>query len=288
MIRTFSRLMVLGLLAAGVGCVELRDTPGMATTDSATTDAIGTTGDTEVFLDSTDSAVSSDAGPRSIPISSCVADRGICNIVSGDGCSAEQSCYPMNITGTSTFCARPGVLRPGATCTNNFDCVPGSVCLRISTSSPGFCLQTCCGDDHPHCRDPAFEGSPGSICLATLPISGVRACVTTGCNPYVLAENGCSGITSYCIPSDEINSDAIPPDVSAVCTIPSRSGGRLDGEVCLATPDCAPGFICLGPTGGTRSCRRRCDLANPNTAGVRCPSGRTCREVTGVRTGSCS
>jgi hypothetical protein len=145
----------------------------------------------------------------------------------------------------------------GGACSGS--CAAGEVCaLAHGVRDVNICRQPCQIDGD--CQQATFPGGLAPFCES-------GSC-SISCNPVAAAEgvNGCGpGLTCYAI------SDRSRPSGEVVITDCVPTGNGTLGASCNATPDCAPGLVCLNFAVLTQ-CRQLCNLAD----GSGCPSTQTC------------
>lgn len=178
------------------------------------------------------------------PAEACGTDNRTCGVL----CSADQAV---------SMCYLAGPNAPGAACTSNRDCAPGTQCFPLGAiACPVMtCLKFCsndseCGDSNAFCNVPIPCGR-----------RTFRAC-SRPCDPTLASNNGCAAGLGCFVYSGETTDCACP-----------GTGGT--GAACTQNAGCASGLSCLLPTspdaGATGVCRPVCKLAAPT-----CPSGTTC------------
>jgi hypothetical protein len=156
-----------------------------------------------------------------------------------------------------SMCYLAGTGGPGAVCTSNRDCGPGSQCFTLSALGCRVmtCLKFCsndseCGDSDAFCNLPIPCGDRTFL-----------AC-SRPCDPTVTSNNGCAAGLGCYVFSGETTDCACP-------------GTGFAGAACTQNAGCAAGLSCVIPTtadaGATGVCRPVCKLAAPS-----CPSGTTC------------
>jgi hypothetical protein len=243
-----------------------------------------------------------DAVPESDAFSGCDPATPVCP--PGDTCQVD-------CTKNAGECTPGGTGGPGAPCTTNMDCAPGSQCFDYSNTGCGvkICLRFCNGDDmcqagHADAGAPdggaadggASDGGadagasssasslPPSVCQGVVPCGSqptpFHTC-TFGCDPRQAA--AAAGTTTCpaglaCIVVGSMD------QVDCSCPEPTRKG--VDGDDCMGGADCAPGYIC-NQMADTKKCRAICRCNNKNmacTAPNECGGGKTCAALTNETT----
>jgi hypothetical protein len=218
-------------------------------------------------------------------------EHGLDGGVAGDSGTSQLSCdpyAPSSACGTNQTCgllcsqdqpavgmcyaAGPGT--PGAACSSNNDCEPGSQCFTFTATgcSVMTCLRFCnhddamCGEQNAYCNVPIQCGSTPPFAACSRP-----------CDPTGAGTAGCAAGLSCFVYAGESTDCACAGlgGVGAACT--QNSG--CNGESGCA--GCAVALSCVVPTGsaaGTSSgtCRPICALAAPV-----CPTGTTCHAFDG-------
>jgi hypothetical protein len=180
-------------------------------------------------------------------------------------------------------CIAGGTGGPGAVCTTNADCMPGTQCFNYTNTgcSVHVCLRFCNGNADCAAFG-ASGGGPGSFCEGPVMcpsfLTAYHTC-TFNCDPRAIAaatHGGCPTGLACVMP-------AAMDQVDCACAEATRI--KREGDTCASAADCAPGLICNQMT-GTKICRPicRCDA---NAAGTctapagDCPTaGTTCHAVT--------
>lgn len=187
---------------------------------------------------------------------------GACNLITNEGCPAGQGCYfvaTMAGMAATPMCLPAGTVAEGNPCPNAEDCQEGHICiLEDGEGNPGTCREVCCGGNASTCAN------PGATCLGVRDVENLGLCeVPSGCN--LIDQEGCAAGQECAV---------IAADGSTSC-VPNQGGTAMQGDSCDDVP-CAPGFLCLGPSGGPSFCRRAC---NPMDA--MCPADTNCANITG-------
>jgi hypothetical protein len=231
-------------------------------------------------------------------------------------CSTTQTCQ-VDCTTEKGECTPGGKGGPGAPCTTNKDCAPGSQCFDYSgTGCTGVrvCLSFCHDDNG--CRaagastdagaastDAGAEAGAGdaggaeggavsgsgttSVCQGLVPcgqgLTGYHTC-TFACDPRAQAvAAGTSGCPTGLACIVVANMD----QVDCACAGATRTG--VDDQDCVGGSQCAPGFIC-NEMASVKKCRAvcRCDakgmtcMTNANDCGNKACSALTNDTTFGV------
>jgi hypothetical protein len=256
-----------GTCLLGQGIAHQTITPkGIASVDVALTPAAG---------------CNSDGGVDGPPEGG-VPEGGVfegCDLVS-PACTDGQTCQ-VNCKANRNECTRGGNGEPGAVCTGNADCKPGTQCFDYGMlgCNVKVCLRFC--NNGGDCATfGAGGGGPGSLCEGPILCPGFETAYHTctfNCDPRLAAaptRGGCP-TTLACVALAGMD------QVDCTCAGPTRT--KNIGDSC--TPggaDCKAGLVC-NRMGSTTTCRAicRCDLANGScTAANDCPGGTTCQPVT--------
>jgi hypothetical protein len=195
-------------------------------------------------------------------------------------CTATQTCE-LNCASSRTQCTAGGTGQPGARCTTNMDCAPGTQCfdysgLGAACTGVKVCLRFCAGNAT--CAAVGDGGTgPGSFCEGRVACGGVDTSYHTctfNCDPSASAaatHGGCpTGLSCVLFGSaDQVD-----------CTCPAATQTKTEGQPCTSGADCAPGLLCNAMS-GSMVCRPicRCNAVNGAcsvssnlcpTAGTRC------------------
>ncbi len=231
-------------------------------------------------------------------------------------CGAGKTCQ-VNCDKRVGECVTGGTGGPGAPCTSNADCAPGSQCFDYSGTGCAVkvCLRFCNGDDM--CMMSDTDAGGGDVTGARVDAGATDASTSDGADapPSATPAGGsalgveslcqgpveCSGVaTTYhtctfaCDPrpaAASSSSTGCPTglaclivgnmdQVDCACAEPTRTG--TDGDSCTGSIDCAPGFIC-NLMGGSSTCRAvcRCDAQGLTCSAANdCGGGRICSALT--------
>jgi hypothetical protein len=213
-------------------------------------------------------------------------------------CPAGDTCQ-IDCTKGKGECTPGGTGGPGAPCTTNMDCAPGSQCFDYSATGCGvkICLRFCNEDS----QCPASGSTDGgaasdggadssgvptkSVCQGVVPCGTVATAYHTctfGCDPRAAA------ITANATRCPTGLSCLVVGNMDQVdCACPEATRKGTDGADCAAGADCAPGFIC-NMMGGTQKCRAicRCDATQGMTCTPPddCTGGKGCTALTNETT----
>ncbi len=180
------------------------------------------------------------------------------------GCVAGAACYP-SLAGPS--CTLPGTGALGDPCVSHFDCEPGLGCVAntMEVGSLRLCRRLC---------ESSLDCAAGACLTGPMETQGL---CPDGCDP--LAGTGCTAdLACYLVTGVRIEDAATLP--VSICMTPGTGG---DGDPCMGTPTCAPGFVCIMDT---MTCVPLCEL------GSTCPAPYTFCEpnglfIDGVEQGTC-
>jgi hypothetical protein len=175
-------------------------------------------------------------------------------------CSSDQPAVGM--------CYAAGADNPGAACTSNNDCVPGSQCFTFPGCAVRTCLKFCNHDD-------ASCGEQGSYCNIPIPCGTAQfAACSRPCDPTGSAATGCASGLSCFVYADE-TTDCACAGLGTLGTACTQNSGCNDEAGCAG---CQAGLSCVVPTGTAPDggaaggvCRAICNLGAPV-----CPAGTTC------------
>lgn len=167
------------------------------------------------------------------------ASLAACDVASQTGCAAGQHCL---LGAGQAFCATPGELPVGATCSAE-QCVAGAQCLALAPGSPRTCTALC---------DPSLPAY-GCDCVGVTGLDAVGVCgppPPSACD--LLDPGGC--------PDGQVCQ--YPGGSFGVCGAPGAQpeGGLCFGEECEAGLDCYGDEPAFGVPG---TCLRFCDLLAP-------------------------
>jgi hypothetical protein len=192
-------------------------------------------------------------------------------------CTAVQTCQ-VNCTSRKTECIMGGAGAPGARCTTNADCEPGTQCFDYSSlgcTGVKVCLRFC--SSNATCAAVADGGTgPGSFCEGRVPCGGVDTSYHTctfSCDPSssaVATHGGCpTGLACVLFGAgDQVD-----------CTCPAATQTKTEGQSCTTGADCAPGLLCNAMS-GTTVCRPICPC---NAVGNACSVNANSCPTTGTR-----
>ena len=170
----------------------------------------------------------------------------LCDFVPQCGCASNEGCYPIQV---GRDCFVSGSAQPGQTCNEVFDCVAGSVCVRVpGTDATRRCMRMCLADGQ----------CPGAGSLCEFQVGESDVC-SDRCDP--LTQNGCLAGLACRI---------LGPAPGGFFTACEASGTVQRGGACTSNQQCIAGHICIG-----ERCLRVCDA--PGGTGVGgCPGGVFC------------
>jgi hypothetical protein len=182
-----------------------------------------------------------------------------CTPAGARGCSSGTTCTVACPTPPATnvagVCAQSGLGKDGDTCRNNEDCAPGSQCFIYGCGR--VCRKFCTADTE----------CPDGSCDRTVACNGqateFRFC-SQSCDPRTSAANTCRGNFRCLLFANE--------KASCDCVETTRMGG--DGDVCVNTAGCRPGFMCVAMGTPQPVCRPICKLTEGD-----CVAGRRCTEL---------
>jgi len=183
-----------------------------------------------------------------------------CDPAVAGSCPATQTCY-VDCASRMGRCVPGGTRGPGELCGSNNDCAPGTQCFDFNCpSTTRVCLKFCAGDDA--CA--ALSNSAAtSTCRDPVLCPDMTTYKTCGfaCDPRGTATLGCpTGLNCFLF-ADSAGGQDSP---SCGCPAPTRVG--TDGASCMASTDCAPGFICDQMAAGL-FCRRLCKMGSAGDCG---------------------
>jgi len=179
-------------------------------------------------------------------------------------CGANMTCA-VDCTSQMGLCVAGGSGPPGALCSQNTDCAPGTQCFNYSGCAVdggvvGVCLK--------FCKTDGDCGGGGSLCRGTVPcgatVTSYHTC-TFACDPRGAATQGCpAGLRCFVVETMD--------QVDCGCVDPSRA--QQEGQECdhARGLDCGPGLLC-NVMGGTQRCRKVCKRSDN---GADCSAGQTC------------
>ncbi len=231
----FSMMLAAAALLFACGDDGRMTTDGGADTsvpvDTGTTSDTGTTADTGTMADTgttTDSGMGGTCGGSA------------CDLVTGGGCGAGQSCQflaPMMGADPEAMCVPAGTAGDGMPCMNYMDCQEGFACITADGAMEGTCQHYCC----PGGTGASAACPTGQTCSTTFMGTDVGFCsFADDCDPVGMT--GCMG-TEACYPG---------PDGTFQCATP---GMLTEGETCETfVNECAAGLACL-----MGQCRKLCD-----------------------------
>jgi cysteine-rich repeat protein len=229
------------------------------------------------------------------------------NTRDGDGCSA--SCETQSLCGNGAIDAGEqcddGNTASGDGCSPTCQTESATACSMIPQAGCGgstpACDLTAAEDGTTACRAVSAAGTSDSRCSALTGCSAGYSCVgdlasDASCMKFCTADSGCTGTGSRCaftLVND--NGDSLNVKVcSNACDLYAQSGcpsglgcvgyessagdftdcrlmgGKLDGQSCASTLECAAGSLCVND--GTARCHAYCKMGVSST----CPSGQTC------------
>lgn len=183
-----------------------------------------------------------------------------CDPAVASSCPATQTCY-VDCANQAGRCVPGGTKGPGELCSGNSDCAPGTQCFDFKCPSPTLvCLKFCAGDDA--CA-PLSNGAGASSCRDPVLCPAMTTYRTCGfaCDPRGTATVGCPPGLNCFLFADPAGG----PD-SPSCGCPAASRVGTDGVACIASSDCAPGFICDQMNAG-QFCRRLCKMGSAGDCG---------------------
>jgi hypothetical protein len=243
-----------------------------------------------------------------------------CDPVSPNAICAPGDTCQVNCMKGLGECTAGGAGGPGARCTTNADCAPGSQCFDYSGT--GCAIKVClrfCNDDNRCFAADAGAGGGGSdagagasdggepqpdagsgdggsssapptstgtrsVCQGVVPCGGVITAYHTctfGCDPRQAAA---AAKQTGCPAGLSCLVVGSMDQVDCACAEASRKG--VDGTDCMGGADCAPGYIC-NMMGNTKKCRAicRCDAKDMLCKALNeCTNGRTCTALTNETT----
>ncbi|MBL8953042.1 MAG: hypothetical protein JNK82_19855 [Myxococcaceae bacterium] len=175
----------------------------------------------------------------------------------GGSCpEAGLACYP--VTTYEGRCETAGSGGPGAACTTNSNCMPGTRCERMASGVSGFCATTCYSTGGAGCtaNEQCVFHDGAYVCLARS---------SQACN--ALAQNCASGACVAYMATD-------------VCMATSNVA---IGQPCMYVNECVAGSVCMGNATSGYTCRPICDPMGPA-----CPAGSgTCAKLSDRPWGGC-
>lgn len=226
-------------------------------------------------------------------------------------CSTPTQTCQVNCDKRVGECVAGGTGAPGASCSTNADCAPGSQCFDYSGTGCNVkvCLRFCnddnmCGTSMTSGADAGASDASSSLSDAsadaqadggadatTAPSTGGMGAAAVGARSYCQGPVECSGVaTAYhtctfaCDPRPAAiagKTTGCPSGLACLvvgdmdqvdCACAETTRTGTDGATCTGSVDCAPGFIC-NLMGDVRACRPicRCDRQ-----GMTCMAGNEC------------
>jgi len=191
------------------------------------------------------------------PGGDCSGPTGECDVTDPTSCGAGMACLinGSSMDGFMTICGAAGVGGQGAACTPGMagQCQEGFQCDSGSSTCQAFCCDS-------------TDCSPGDFC-SLISRADVGFCQTpVDCD--LIAQTGCPDMQG-CYPSGG----------GLACF---DEGTGAEGESCMFTNECLPGFGCLG-SASESFCREFCDMMATDP----CPTGFTCQPITDLPVGGC-
>jgi hypothetical protein len=186
---------------------------------------------------------------------------GSCDVFPPCGCAVDENC--ARIGGAPEKCVAAGTVAVLGNCQDTSDCRAGLVCADT------LCEPPCAGT----CPTEAFD------CLAqrhSFSDGGVEALGFSACEPHcnpVFPQNA-DALHVACSAAErcEVSSNG---DGITYCDYPAGSGTQ--GSACSKQSECATGYHCFVPEGGSGVCERYCHLGGGFN--VSCATGTTCQSL---------
>lgn len=195
-----------------------------------------------------------------------------CGLVPQCGCTATETCDVQDASG-DVACVTAGTAAMGKPCTSTAGCAVGLTCV----------FGTC------H----AFCDAPGSACSGASSGTGSCIAVQNGSGAAIPSfdvclvkcdlrdANACGGTTAA-------GTGACVVDSGGNTDCQAAPGTHKVNETCTPSDDCGPGLVCVGPSGGTSSCKAWCRVGTTDCgAGKTCTGFQTKLVVDGVEYGAC-
>lgn len=198
----------------------------------------------------------------------CASVAKSCTLLSDEGCTKGQSCYPSTTQLSGQLCAAPGMQPMGEACDVEADCAAHHHCL-------GHRCTRLCGDQEGCPRESACvrqSSGPGYCSLPCIPALGDAMC-----EPWTCSTVESSNFPYYSLPA------------LALCA-PARSGTLQEGQVCYDTalPQatshlCGAALLCIPEAVSEAArgvCRATCALRDDGTIATACVDGaRVCKRA---------